>query len=130
MPSSPTPLAFRGEIVGSNSSMKITSWCGMLACSPLSSIALGGTMAAVVATAAAPTVRPGARAEKPLRGSCVRGSTLTATCSVPWLVALALPRFDAVDRHLVQCFPTVPTHLRVDFVGRDALEYAAPNCPV
>ena len=31
MPSSPTPLAFIGELIGSVSSMKMTSWCGMSA---------------------------------------------------------------------------------------------------
>ena len=32
MPSSPTPLAFIGDDIGSVSSRKITSWCGMSAC--------------------------------------------------------------------------------------------------
>jgi hypothetical protein len=32
MPSSPTPLAFIGEEMGSVSSRKITSWWGMSAC--------------------------------------------------------------------------------------------------
>ena len=31
MPSSPTPLAFMGEEMGSVSSRKTTSWCGMSA---------------------------------------------------------------------------------------------------
>ena len=31
MPSSPTPLAFIGDEIGSVSSRKITSWCGMSA---------------------------------------------------------------------------------------------------